>query len=93
MRQEQKTLRLKSMPESIHQLEGLIEEICDHNNLNHNYLGCISVALTEAFSNALIHGNMQDQKKFITISYQKTSTGLSFSIEDEGEGFDHRSIP
>lgn len=93
MRQEQKTLRLKSLPESIHQLEGLIEEICDDNNLNHNYLGCISVALTEAFNNALIHGNKHDQKKLIVISYQKTSTGLSFSVEDEGEGFEHGIIP
>lgn len=93
MRQEQKTLRLRSLPESIHQLEGLIEAICDDNNLNHNYLGCISVALTEAFNNALIHGNKEDQKKFITISYQKTSTGLSFSVEDEGKGFDYQNIP
>jgi len=93
MRQEQKTLRLKSSPESIHLLEGLIEEVCDSNNLNHNYLGCITVALTEAFDNALVHGNKNNPDKIITFNYQKTSTGLLFSIKDEGDGFNFQSIP
>jgi serine/threonine-protein kinase RsbW len=93
MKQEQKTLRLKSVPESIHQVERLIEEICDNHNLNHNYLGCISVALTEAFNNALDHGNKNNPDKFITVTCEKTSTGLNFCIKDEGDGFNFHSIP
>lgn len=93
MKQEQQTLRLKSEPESIHQIERLIEDVCDSNNLNHNYLGCITVALTEAFSNALEHGNKNNPAKFITVAYEKTSTGLSFSIKDEGNGFNYNNIP
>jgi len=93
MRQEQKKLRLRSLPESINQLEGLIEEICDDYNLNHNYLGCITVSLTEAFNNALQHGNKNNPEKFILIDFQKTSTGLYFKIKDEGEGFNFKNIP
>jgi serine/threonine-protein kinase RsbW len=93
MRQEQKSLRLKSLPESIHQLERLIEEVCDDYNLNHNYLGCITVALTEAFSNALVHGNKNNPEKMIDIHFEKSSTGLAFRMKDEGTGFDFNSIP
>lgn len=93
MRQEQKTLRLKSTPESIHEVERLIEEICDSNNLNHSYLGCITVALTEAFTNALEHGNKRNPEKIITVNFEKTSTGLMFGIKDEGEGFNFHNIP
>ncbi len=93
MKQEQQTLRLKSVPESIHPIEKLIEDICDSNNLNHNYLGCITVALTEAFSNALEHGNKNNPEKIITVSYEKSPTGLSFNITDEGTGFNYHSIP
>jgi len=93
MRQEQKTLRLKSVPESINQVEHLIEEICDDFNLNHNYLGCITVALTEAFTNALEHGNKNNSEKIIDVNFQKTSSGLCFNIKDEGEGFDFKKIP
>ncbi len=81
------------MPESINLLEGLIEEVCDDYNLNHNYLGCITVSLTEAFNNALEHGNKNNPEKFIFIDFQKTSTGLNFKIKDEGEGFNFKSIP
>jgi len=93
MRQEQKTLRLKSEPQNIHQVERLIEEVCDTNNLNHSYLGCITVALTEAFQNALEHGNKRNPEKIISISYEKTSTGLKFCIKDQGEGFNFHNIP
>jgi serine/threonine-protein kinase RsbW len=93
MRQEQKTLRLKSVPESIHEVERLIEEICDSNGLNQSYLGCISVALSEAFENALVHGNKRNPEKMIMITYEKTSSGLSFTIKDEGIGFNYQSIP
>jgi serine/threonine-protein kinase RsbW len=93
MKKEHKTLRLKSVPESLHQLEVLIEEVCDANNLNSTYLGCISVATTEAFQNALTHGNHNDPEKIIVVDYEKTATGVSFRIADEGDGFDHGAIP
>ncbi len=93
MKTEQRTLRLQSLPENIHQVEQLIEDICDDYNLNHSYLGCINVALTEAFTNALEHGNKRNPEKTITITFEKRSTGLTFSIKDEGEGFDYQSIP
>jgi len=93
MKQAQKTLRLKSVPESINQLEVLVEEVCDAYNLNQTYLGCISVATSEAFQNALIHGNQNDPDKIILVDFQKTSTGVSFTIQDEGDGFDHGAIP
>ncbi|MCD4694818.1 MAG: ATP-binding protein [Bacteroidales bacterium] len=93
MKQEQKILRLKSVPESINQLETLIEEVCDLNNLNHNYLGCITVSVTEAFQNALNHGNQNNPDKTIIIEYNKSATGINFSVKDEGEGFNHGAIP
>ncbi|MEZ5146426.1 MAG: ATP-binding protein [Bacteroidales bacterium] len=93
MKQDQKTLKLPSVPSSLNQLEVLIGEVCDKYNLNHNYLGCITVALTEAFENALQHGNKNNPNKTITIHFEKTDAGVAFSVKDEGEGFDFQSIP
>ena len=93
MKQDQKTLQLPSVPSSINQLEKLIEEVCDKYKLNHNYLGCITVALTEAFDNALKHGNKNNPEKTITIHFEKTDAGISFNMKDQGEGFDFQSIP
>ncbi len=93
MKTEQRTLRLQSLPENIHQVEQLVEDICDDYGLNQNYFGCINVALTEAFTNALEHGNKRDPEKTITIAFEKKSTGLTFNIKDEGQGFDYQRIP
>ncbi len=93
MKKKQRTLSLKSVPESFNQVEKLIEEICDEYNLNHNYLGCIITSVSEAFQNALAHGNKNVAEKLISISFKKMATGISFSIADEGEGFNYKDIP
>ena len=93
MKNEQRTLSLKSVPESFNQVEMLIEEVCNEYKLNHSYLGCIITSVSEAFQNALIHGNKNVAEKLITISFKKVATGINFSISDEGEGFNHKDIP
>ena len=74
-------------------VERFVEEISEHYNLNNTYFGNILLTLTEAFKNAVIHGNHQDSSKKITILFDAGQKGLSFSISDEGEGFDYDSIP
>ena len=93
MKKEQRTLSLKSVPESFNQVEILIEEICDEYNLNHSYLGCIITSVSEAFQNALIHGNKNVAEKLISINFKKIATGITFSIADEGAGFNYKEIP
>ena len=90
MIQEHKTLELSSIMENVHQVEALIEEVCEDFNLNNTYLGCITVAVTEAFENAVNHGNNNDPSKKVIVNFQKTSSGLAFSVKDEGKGFDWR---
>jgi serine/threonine-protein kinase RsbW len=51
------------------------------------------VALDEAFVNAVRHGNKNDKSKCIRISADLSSNEACFTVEDEGEGFDLRSIP
>ena len=93
MKNEQRTLRLNSEPQSLNKLEVLIQDVCDEYKLENTHFGCISVAVTEAFQNALVHGNKNDVSKQITISFEKTASGLNFSVEDEGPGFNYSGIP
>lgn len=51
------------------------------------------VALDEAFVNAVKHGNKGDPKKLVRVGAELTPTEASFTIEDEGEGFDVQTIP
>jgi len=73
-------------------LEYLQERVCklglikpDRSNL--------FVALDEAFVNAVKHGNKNDPSKLLRITAELSPKEASFTVEDEGEGFDIREIP
>lgn len=53
----------------------------------------IEVALREALANAVIHGNHQDPEKRVHITCRCSLDGdLSFTISDEGRGFDQDAV-
>lgn len=86
-------LTLDSRPENISSIERFVEEICDYYNINDTYFGNILIALTEAFQNALIHGNQNDPTKQIHVVFESKPKGLSFTVKDEGTGFDPDIVP
>lgn len=51
------------------------------------------VALDEAFVNAVKHGNKFNTQKLVRITAELSAKEASFTVEDEGEGFDVNSIP
>jgi serine/threonine-protein kinase RsbW len=51
------------------------------------------IALDEAFVNAVKHGNKNDPTKLLRITAELSPNEASFTVEDEGEGFDIREIP
>ncbi len=51
------------------------------------------VALDEAFVNAVKHGNKFNTQKLVRITAELSSREATFTVEDEGEGFDVNSIP
>ena len=86
-------LSLESKSENIRSIERFVEEICDYYNINDTYFGNILIALTEAFQNALEHGNKHDPSKMIHVVFESKPKGLSFTVKDEGRGFDLETVP
>ena len=88
-----KELKISSLQRNISQVEKFIEEICADNYISQSYFGNIMLAIEEAVKNAIIHGNKLDSSKQVTITFQRKRDGLSFTIEDEGMGFNPKEIP
>lgn len=86
-------LELKSSLDETVKLIAFVEEISDDYNINNNYFGNVLVALTEAVENAIIHANKLDINKKIIIEFSSSEAGLSFSVIDQGEGFDIEKVP
>lgn len=58
-----------------------------------NTFFAINLALEEALTNAIRHGNRLDPKKSVRVEAEVTTQRVEISIEDDGPGFDRRSIP
>ena len=88
-----KILRLRSCRKSICKLEKFVVTLATRYKIEEERYPDILISLTEAVNNAIEHGNNGDLDKFVKIEYDKTPRGLSFSITDEGDGFNPSSIP
>jgi len=51
------------------------------------------VALEEAFVNAVKHGNRNDPTKLLRVTAELSAHEATFTVEDEGDGFDVSEIP
>jgi len=85
-------VKVKSQENEIHKVLQFIEQICDENNIYNSYYGNIVTTITEAFNNAIEHGNNFDSNKEVTISFQAKNDGLTFCIEDQGTGFNPTKV-
>ena len=88
-----RTICLESKVSSISELEQFIEEVCEAYDVRNAYLGHIVIAITEAFENARLHGNKEDLTKKVILGFNAVRKGSEFSIKDEGDGFDFKTLP
>jgi len=87
------TLKLASSAQSICKLEEFIKCIADQYNIQPSKYPDILISLTEAVNNAIIHGNKESEEKYVHVVLEKTTSGLSFTVHDEGSGFNPKSLP
>lgn|SRR5690554_3930492 len=85
--------KLASKPESIREIERILNVIDNKFSLCENTYNNILISLTEAVNNAIKHGNCKDEEKFVRIKVKKNKDTLHFTVEDEGEGFDYQNVP
>ncbi|WP_295295767.1 ATP-binding protein [uncultured Brachyspira sp.] len=52
----------------------------------------MQIAFEEALTNAIVHGNNNDYNKNVNISFSIKQNMLEITIEDEGMGFNYKSI-
>jgi len=90
---EQIKIQIPSLPENIRIVESFIDNVKDKYRINDNMYGNIMVAITEAVNNAIIHGNNSDRRKLVDLSLVLEEKEVSFTIEDQGEGFDFDNLP
>ncbi|AYL98099.1 ATP-binding protein [Mucilaginibacter celer] len=86
------TLQLPSKPESIAQLEQLIEEIADKYHIAEDTFANMMTCLNEAVINAIVHGNKLDETKKVIVNAEVEPRRIVWTVTDEGPGFDYNNL-
>jgi serine/threonine-protein kinase RsbW len=53
----------------------------------------IDMAVREAITNAIVHGNKEDDTKKVELTFNCSQRAVEIEVTDQGEGFDPASIP
>ncbi|MGB0918621.1 MAG: ATP-binding protein [Flavobacteriales bacterium] len=90
---EKQSLNFYSKADNIVIAEKLVDDVCKKFSVDEDFYGNILIAVTEAVNNAINHGNRQNPEKKVQVDFIERADRLSFSVQDEGEGFDHNALP
>ena len=86
-------LRFPSHLSNVSMVESFVERIVHRYHIKPDLYGNILISLTEAVTNAIVHGNNRDESKNVEISLNKSGNRIVIKVSDEGQGFDYQSIP
>ncbi len=86
-------IEVQSHISNIPRVESFIESIVERYNVGADVYGNILISLTEAVTNAIVHGNSGDDSKKVKVALEKNANKLTFKVTDEGPGFDFGGLP
>jgi serine/threonine-protein kinase RsbW len=85
------------IPSEINAISPLVERLMRLVEGSHCVTGeetAVELALREALSNAVVHGNRLDTHKLVHVRCRcKVGKGISITVSDQGQGFDPSAVP
>jgi serine/threonine-protein kinase RsbW len=86
-------LILPSSIEAINDAASAAAEFVMRSGLGEDAVYAVDMAVREAVTNAVLHGNRQDQAKKVEVSFRNTPAEIEITVRDEGEGFNTGNVP
>jgi len=87
------SLTLSSDLDELDKLEAFVRQITDAIRCSSDKSHQIMLVLTEAVTNAILHGNKQHIEKPVEVIATLSAEKVVLTVRDQGEGFDPDSIP
>lgn len=86
-------LEIESDPNNLITVEEFVNYFSKDVGLDEDRLNGLLLSVTEATTNAIIHGNKSDRSKNVYINVTLENKVLTITIKDEGVGFDPAIVP
>jgi serine/threonine-protein kinase RsbW len=75
------------------QVDEFVESIAERLGFDESSRADISISVTEAVNNAIVHGNLGDVAKKVDIEVEGETGRMTIRVSDGGEGFDPDDQP
>jgi serine/threonine-protein kinase RsbW len=85
-------LKLPSRIESIAEAAEAAAGVARRLNLGEEAAFGLDMAVRESVTNAVLHGNRQDESKSVELTFEDAGDLLVVTVRDEGEGFDPAAV-
>jgi serine/threonine-protein kinase RsbW len=83
---------LKSNIKELTRIERMTTKIAQNLNLSPDEQDNLSIAITEAVGNAILHGNKKDPRKSVDIIFRLSAKQIRVTVKDQGGGFDPKDL-
>ncbi|MEX0769158.1 MAG: ATP-binding protein [Balneolaceae bacterium] len=87
------SLNLRSEFREVEKVPDFIEKIDRQLNLDEDLKNRMMLALSEAVTNAIVHGNQENREKKVFIKVEVRKDSAIMTVEDQGPGFDPEEVP
>jgi serine/threonine-protein kinase RsbW len=91
--EEMTELVLPSRIEAIQDAASAAAEFVKRLGMDEDAAFGVDMAVREAVTNAVLHGNHQDEMKPVEIGFKSLPGAIEITVRDRGEGFDTRNVP
>lgn len=93
MTSETTELNLPSRIESVAEAAAIVADFINRAGIGEEAAFGIDMAVREAVTNAVVHGNRQDQSKTVDLTLKSSPDGVEIIVHDQGPGFNPTEVP
>ena len=86
-------LSLPSHIDTVATAAAAVAEFVGRSGISDDAAFGIDMAVREAVTNAVLHGNRQDEDKTVDITLKSSPDAVEISVHDQGPGFNPEEVP
>ena len=93
MTAETTELSLPSRIDTVATAAAAVAEFLSRSGITEDAAFGIDMAVREAVTNAVIHGNQKDENKTVDVTLKSSPDAVEISVHDQGAGFNPEDVP
>jgi serine/threonine-protein kinase RsbW len=86
-------LSLPSRIETVATAAAAVAEFVSRSGMTEDVAFGIDMAVREAVTNAVVHGNRQDETKTVEVTLKSSPDAVEIIVHDQGVGFNPEAVP